>query len=73
MNKIRFYRKQIGISQKCLSEAIGVSQQAVAKWEIGQNDPRSDKLPLLATVLHCTVDELFSAGPAPAADSEKSA
>lgn len=70
MNKIRHYRKQLGMSQKSLSVAAGVSQQAVVKWEKGQSAPRSDKLPLLATVLHCTVDDLFDAIPA---SSEKSA
>ena len=64
MRSICYYRNQIGISQRALAKKIGVSQQCVAKWETGNGNPRSDKLPLLAAVLNCTVDELFVADPA---------
>ena len=73
MNTIKYHRERAGMSLEQLACMIGVRQSTVAMWETQKNFPRSDKLPLLATVLHCTVDELFSAGPAPAADSEKSA
>ncbi len=33
--KIYFYRKKAGLSQDALAEAVGVSRQAVSKWETG--------------------------------------
>ena len=42
-----------------LSEMMGISQAMVATWESGNNNPRADKLPDLARVLGCTVDDLF--------------
>ena len=70
MNTIKLHREQLGISQEQLAKAMRVRQSTVAMWETQKNFPRSDKLPLLATVLHCTVDDLFDAIPA---SSEKSA
>ena len=33
--RIVTYRKQLGISQEALGERLGVSRQAVSKWETG--------------------------------------
>lgn len=53
------FRKENGLSQKALSERLGVSQQCVAKWETGRSHPRAELLPKIAKVLNCTVDELL--------------
>ena len=37
--QIRFYRKQKGLTQEQLAEAMGVSVAAVSKWEQGQSLP----------------------------------
>lgn len=37
--RIALARKQAGLSQEQLGEKLGVSQQAVSKWESGQNNP----------------------------------
>lgn len=34
-DKIRFYRKKSGLTQSQLAELIGVSSQAISKWETG--------------------------------------
>ena len=65
MNTIKLYREKLGMSQEQLAGMMGVRQSTVAMWETQKNFPRSDKLPLLAAVLSCTVDELFAADPAP--------
>lgn len=57
---IKGRRDDLGITQTSLAQALGVSPQAVAKWERGTTLPRADKLPLLAKELGCTVDELLS-------------
>lgn len=56
---IRKYRKNIGLSQIELSKLLNIDQTAISMWETGKSMPKADKLPLLASVLGCTVDELF--------------
>ena len=36
---IRARRKELGLSQEYLAEQLGISRQAVAKWEAGKADP----------------------------------
>ena len=59
MNRIKYYREKNIFSQSDIAERVGVSQQAVAKWESGEAMPRADKLPILAKLLNCTADELL--------------
>ena len=59
LNNLKRLRQEMQMSQKDLSDKIGISQQAVAKWEAGEAAPRADKLPKIAEVLRCPVDALF--------------
>ena len=59
INKIRILRKNLHFTQERLAQLIGVTQQAVDKWEKNGAQPSSDKLPLLAKILECTIDDLF--------------
>ena len=61
MNNIENIRSLKRISQKDLAEEIGVSQSAVSQWESGQAFPSSDKLPQIAKILGCSIDDLFTA------------
>lgn len=56
--KLQNYRKQKGMSQENLAEAIGVSRQAVSKWESGQSYPETDKLIALCELFHVSMDHL---------------
>ena len=47
------------MSQFGLAHLLNVSQQAIAKWESGKSQPRADKLPEIAKVLGCTIDDLY--------------
>lgn len=58
--KIAVFRKQKGWTQAELGERLGVSNQAVSKWESGATLPDILLLPALADVFGCTVDALFS-------------
>jgi len=58
--KISCYRKKCGLSQEALSEKIGVSRQAVSKWETGDALPEVTKLKALAELFGVTVDFLLS-------------
>ena len=51
-------RKQKKLSQGQLAEIVGVSRQAVSKWESGQNSPDTIKLIHLADILDTDVEYL---------------
>jgi len=57
--KIAYFRKRCGYTQKKLAELIGVSSQAVSKWEQKISCPDIMLLPRLAEVFDITIDELF--------------
>lgn len=59
--KLQFYRKQQGMSQEKLAEVIGVSRQAVSKWESGQSYPEMDKLIALSELFQVSLDHLVKA------------
>lgn len=59
-DKIYFCRKKCGMSQEGLAERIGVSRQAISKWETGEAAPEISKLPLLARTFTVTVDWLLN-------------
>lgn len=52
-------RKQLGITQEQLANKLGVSYQAVSKWENGQSCPDILLIPMLADVFGVTIDEIF--------------
>lgn len=58
-DKIWVCRKQAGLSQEALAEKIGVSRQAISKWETGEAAPEITKLPLLARTFNVTADWLL--------------
>ena len=59
-SKIRSLRQRKGVTQETLAGALGVSAQAVSKWETGQTAPDIQLLPELAVFFGVTIDELFS-------------
>ena len=58
--KIKALRKEKGISQEKLAQYMGVSFQAISKWENGNTSPDISLLPDLARFFGVTVDELLS-------------
>ena len=58
--KIRQLRLQRGMTQGQLGEALGLSAQAVSKWESQTNMPDIQLLPELSVLLGVSIDELFS-------------
>ncbi|MBE6883092.1 MAG: helix-turn-helix transcriptional regulator [Ruminococcaceae bacterium] len=57
--RIAEHRQQMGFSQEKLAEIIGVSRQAVTKWEADQTLPSSSNLLKLAEVFGTTADMLL--------------
>ena len=56
---IRALRKRADLTQVQLARLLGIRQPSVAAWEAGKKGPRHDKMPRLATVLGCTINELY--------------
>ena len=70
--RLKELRKRSGFSQKSLSVQLGVSQQAVGKWETGRSSPDPDTLARLATLLGTSIDDLMGlAAVAPAAAAQR--
>lgn len=59
-DKIRELRKQCGLSQEDVATALGVSRQAVTKWESGASLPSSANMIKLAELFQIPIDELTS-------------
>ena len=52
-------RKQAGLSQEALAERLGVSRQAVSKWERSESSPDTDNLIALAQLYGVSLDDLL--------------
>lgn len=59
-NRISKYRKAKGMTQEDLANQLGVSAQAVSKWENDASCPDISLLPQLCRVLGITSDELLT-------------
>ena len=57
--QIRNCRKQAGISQEKMAEMIGVSRQAITKWENGTGTPDIANLVAIAELFQISLDELL--------------
>lgn len=64
-NRLQQYRKSHNLSQEELAARIGVSRQAVSKWERAEASPDTDNLILLAKLYGISLDTLVYAEPEP--------
>jgi transcriptional regulator with XRE-family HTH domain len=58
-DRIQSLRKQKGMSQEELADKIGVSRQAVSKWESEQSTPDLDKVVIMSELFEFTTDYLL--------------
>lgn len=58
LNNLKIFRKKSGYTQEQIAEKIGVSRQAIAKWENGDAMPDVENIIALADVYEVTVDSL---------------
>ena len=54
-------RTRVGMSQELVAEQLGVSRQAVTKWELGQSKPSAKNLKALADLYQIPPEELLKA------------
>ena len=57
--QIAALRKKNGFTQEELAARLGISAQAISKWENGHTLPETAMLPLLAELLECSIDSLL--------------
>ena len=58
--KLKSFRKQAKMSQEKLSEKLGVSRQAVTKWETGLGIPEIENIRAISELFEISIDELLS-------------
>lgn len=59
-NRLQKLRKEKGYSQEQLAAELGISRQAVSKWERAESSPDTDNLICLAKLYGVSLDELLS-------------
>ena len=57
---LRNCRTECGMTQEFVAESLGVSRQAVSKWENGTSDPSTSNLIALAKLYGISADEILS-------------
>ena len=68
---LRAIRKANGLTQKEVGQRIGVTSQAVCKWESNKNKPDMIMSAKLCLVLGCTLDDLTGYETRPLSDRER--
>lgn len=66
-------RKRRGYSQEALAEKLGLSRQAISKWERGESSPDTDTLIALARLYGVSLDELIDHTPTETVQKEQPA
>lgn len=57
--KLTALRKYYSLSQEALAEKVGVSRQAISKWERGEASPDTDNLLMLSKIYSVSLDDLL--------------
>jgi len=69
-NRLQKLRKEHGYTQESLADALGVSRQAVSKWECTEASPDTDNLIALARLYKMSLDDIVNGNEEPAADTK---
>ena len=64
MLRIKELRKKQGLTQRELADLLSRDQTTVSAWECGLAAPTAEKLPEIAKLLNCTINDLFEEGEA---------
>lgn len=69
-DRIQYLRKTKGISQEELADKVGVSRQAISKWESEQSTPELEKVITMSEYFEVTTDYIIK-GIEPVVDNEE--
>jgi len=71
--KLMQLRKRLGLTQKQVADAVGVTDQTVSNWEAGRFEPRLTigQTQALCRILQCPLEELPSFNDAQESDSKR--
>ena len=47
-------------TQREVAKILGIKESSISKWERGLSKPRADKLPMIAKLYGCTIEELLA-------------
>lgn len=61
-DKLPKLRKDNNLSQEQLADRLGVSRQAISKWESGSSYPDMEKMLQICNILNCTLEDLMDDG-----------
>jgi len=70
-NKLVLLRKKMALSQEELAEKIGVSRQAVSKWERAESSPDTDNLIALSKIYNISLDDMLDPNSKASADADE--
>ena len=56
---IRFHRERVGMYQSELGKALGVSAQAISKWELGKAEPDQESILKMCELFGISADQLL--------------
>lgn len=59
-NNLKSTRARVGMSQELVAERLGISRQAITKWEAGKSKPSAQNLQALAELYEMSAEELLS-------------
>ena len=68
---IRNARKALGLTQRQLSQQLGVSNTSVSNWEKGLSRPDADMIQKLCAALHLQANDFYGTNEAPAETSRR--
>lgn len=57
---IKAKREKKGLRQEDLAKELAVDRSTIAKWETGEAVPKTGRLPKLAEILCCSIEDLYN-------------
>jgi transcriptional regulator with XRE-family HTH domain len=60
MNGFEYCRKRAGLTQTEVAKEMNVTQGTVCAWETGRTYPTGEKVPALARLYGCRIDDLYA-------------
>ena len=57
---LKIFRKNKKMSQEELADKVGVSRQAVSRWEVGDAYPEMTNIVALCSIFHCNINDLIN-------------